>query len=514
MKAHLDSTSPRAAMSAVLLAAALFQITACGAARRPSGEPLLTTRAGEISWDLWLSPDPPRQKGNVLWLQIRGAQGHPVVGAELGSGYLMPAMGAMAEMRGQGDVTEQGEGLYRVAFDFPMQGTWSVHVTVDTGSGRALAEYSLTTGTPGLRELTSSGPGATAEVGPGEVEARAGAPPARLDELPSGVVRIDAQRRQEIGVRTAVVELRPVTVTIRAVATVTYDETRLTEVSLKNRGWIERLFVNETGQAVRRGQTLFTLYSPELLAAQEELLAALASQDRARQTEVPGRADYLVDAARRRLLLWDLSSEQVEEIVRTREPIQNLAILSPASGHVVEKGVIEGGAVSPGQTLYRIADLATLWLEAAVYESELPLVKVGQEAEVTFPYLPGRKLRARVGYVYPYLEPDSRTGTVRLELANPGLELKPNMYADVVLEAPRGERVVVPEEAVIYAGKRRMVFLDLGDGRLQPRTVELGVKSGDGHEVLSGLEVGEVVVTSGNFLIAAESRLKSAAEKW
>ncbi len=513
MRTHFTSIHPQAPMSVVLLAGALLLTASCGGARRPVGEPLLTTRAGEISWDLWLSPDPPRQRGTVLWLQVRGSEGQPEVGAELDSGYLMPAMGAMAEMRGQGAVVEQGEGLYRVAFDFPMQGTWGLRVTVETDSGRAEAEYSLTTGTPGLRELSSSGPGAGAPS-PGEVDTQPGASPARRDEPRSGVIRIEAPRRQEIGVRTAAVESRPVTVTIRAVATVTYDETRLTEVSLKNRGWIERLFVAETGQAVRRGQTLFTLYSPELLAAQEELLAALASQERARRTEVPDRADYLVDAARRRLSLWDLSSDQVDEIVRARQPIRNLAIPSPASGYVVEKSVVEGAAVSPGQTLYRIADLATVWLEAAVYESELPLVEVGQEADVTFPYLPGRKLRARVGYVYPYLESASRTGTVRLVLANPGLELKPNMYADVVLEAARGERVVVPEEAVIYAGMRRLVFRDLGEGRLEPRTVELGVKSGDSYEVLSGLQAGDVVVTSGNFLIAAESRLKSATEKW
>jgi len=338
--------------------------------------------------------------------------------------------------------------------------------------------------------------------------------PVTREELETGVIRVDAERRQEIGVRTSAVEMRPVTVTIRAVGTVTYDETRLTEVSLKNRGWIERLFVAETGQPVRRGQPLFTLYSPELLAAQEEFLTALASQQEARQSEAPVRADYLVEAARRRLALWDLTTDQIEEIARTGKPIQNLPIPSPASGYVIQKNVVEGAAVQPGQTLYRIADLSTLWLDAEVYESELPLVEVGQEADVSLPYLPGRTFRARVSYVYPYLQRGSRTGTVRLELPNPGLEFKPEMYANVVLEAERGERVVVPEEAVIYAGPRRLVFLDLGEGRLQPRTVYLGVKSGDSYEVLAGLEAGDIVVTSGNFLIAAESRLKSATEKW
>jgi Cu(I)/Ag(I) efflux system membrane fusion protein len=338
--------------------------------------------------------------------------------------------------------------------------------------------------------------------------------PVHREELETGILRIDAERRQEIGVRTSTVETRELTVTLRTVGTLTFDETRLSEVSLKNRGWIDRLFVEETGQAVRHGQTLFTLYSPELLSSQQELLTALESQAAARGSAAPRRADYLVEAARRRLELWDLTPDQIDEIVDSGDPVRSLPIRSPASGYVVEKHVVEGAAVEAGQTLYRIADLGTLWLNAEVYESELSLVKVGQEAEVSFPYLPGRTLRARVSYVFPYLRPGSRTGTFRLQLANPGLELKPGMYADVVLEAGRGERVVVPEEAVIYAGPRRLVFLDLGEGRLQPRTVELGVKSGDGYEVLAGLEAGDVVVTSGNFLVAAESRLKSATEKW
>lgn len=338
--------------------------------------------------------------------------------------------------------------------------------------------------------------------------------PVTREELETGVIRVDAERRQEIGVRTSTVEVRPVTVTVRAVATVTYDETRFTEVTLKNRGWIERLLVEETGQPVRRGQPLFTFYSPELLAAQEELLAVLASREAARQSGAPTRSDYLVEAARRRLSLWDLSSEQIDEIARTGQAIRDLPVFSPASGHVVEKNVVEGAAVRPGETLYRIANLDALWLEAELYEAELPLVEVGQEAEVSFPYLPGRSFRGRVAFVYPYLDRASRTGRVRIELPNAKLELKPDMYADVTLEASRGERTVVPEEAVIYAGPRRLVFLDLGEGRLEPRTVEIGVKSGDVYEVLSGLEPGDVVVTSGNFLVAAESRLKSATEKW
>lgn len=338
--------------------------------------------------------------------------------------------------------------------------------------------------------------------------------PVSREELDTGVIRIDSQRRQEIGVRTARVAVEPVDVTIRAVGMVTWDETRLSAVSLKNEGWIGKLYVEETGQAVRRGQTLLTLYSPALLAAQEELLAVLESQRAARATAAPERADYLVEAARRRLALWDLTPGQIDQIVASGKPVQYLPIYSPASGFVVEKNVVEGEAVKPGQTLFKIAGLDRVWVDAEVYESELPLVRLGQPAEVSFPYVPGKSFRGTVDYIYPALQAGTRTAKVRVTLPNPGLELKPEMYANVVLTAHHGERLLVPEEAVIYAGTRRLVFVDLGEGRLQPREIEVGLKAGDAYEVLAGLTAGELVVTSGNFLIAAESRLKSATEQW
>jgi Cu(I)/Ag(I) efflux system membrane fusion protein len=187
---------------------------------------------------------------------------------------------------------------------------------------------------------------------------------------------------------------------------------------------------------------------------------------------------------------------------------------APASGYVIEKNVVEGGAIEPGMRLFRIAPLDRVWIDAELQESEFEAVAVGDDALVSLPFLPGKKLEARVAYVYPYLQGDTRTARVRLQLANPGLVLRPDMYANVELKVDRGERLLVPDSAVIYAGKRRVVFVDLGDGRLEPRDVELGLGNGDVHEVVSGLEPGEQVVVSGNFLVAAESRLKSALEQW
>lgn len=338
--------------------------------------------------------------------------------------------------------------------------------------------------------------------------------PVTREEVETGVFTVDAKRRQLIGVRTASVERRPLEIHVRAVGKVVYDETRLSDVSVKYRGWIGSLSANSMGQEVRKGETLFTLYSPELYSAQEEYLAALASQSAAAGTSVPARADYLVNAARERLRLWDLHDWQIDQVAEKGSPLEQMPVVSPVSGVVIEKGVVEGAAVEPGMKLYRIAGLETVWVEAEVYESELPLVSVGQEAEVILPYIPGKRFRGKVSFVYPYLGDQTRTGRFRIELANPVLELRPDMYADVELEIDRGERLVVPVEAVLHAGPRRLVFVDLGKGRLKPEEIEIGAKSGDFYEVLAGLEEGDVVVASGNFLIAAESRLKSAVEQW
>lgn len=338
--------------------------------------------------------------------------------------------------------------------------------------------------------------------------------PVTRAEVETGTVIVDAARRQRIGVTTAPAERRELSGTFRAVGKVVYDETRLADVTVKYRGWIGRLEVDRPGQPVRRGQTLFTLYSPDLYATQQELLAALESQRDARGSAAPERADYLVEAAKERLRLWDLQDWQIERIVESGEPLKHVPIVSPVSGVVVEKNVVGGAAVEPGQQLFRIAGIDRVWVEAEVYESELPLVEEGQAVRVTFPYLPGREVAGRVGFVYPFLDDASRTGRVRVELDNPGLAIKPDMYANVVFEREGGEILAVPGDAVLYAGEREFVFVDLGEGRLQPRRVETGRRTGGWTEVLSGLREGEVVVTSGNFLIAAESRLKLAMEHW
>jgi Cu(I)/Ag(I) efflux system membrane fusion protein len=338
--------------------------------------------------------------------------------------------------------------------------------------------------------------------------------PVTREEVESGVILIDSTRRQRIGVKTAPVKVAPMDLSVRALGRVTYDETALVDVTLKLDGYIHELHVGATGQLVKRGEALFTLYSPELYAAQQEYLLALKSQLAARESGAPDRADSLVRASRKRLELWGLSGAQLDGIAKRGEPLENLPFPAPTSGYVLEKNVVEGAAVRAGERLYRIAPLDKVWVEADVYESDLPRVKVGQEVEVTLPYLPGKSFKGKVGYLSPALEASTRTGRIRVELRNPALELKPDMHAEVKLKIEGGSRLQVPESAVLYTGPRRLVFVDLGEGRLAPREVKLGVHAGETYEVLSGVKEGEVVVTSGNFLVAAESRIRSAADHW
>jgi Cu(I)/Ag(I) efflux system membrane fusion protein len=481
--------------------AIVMVVAAAGCKRKPIAESVPVS-AGAFTIDAALDPDPPRQAANALRVTVKDSQGKAVEGATVGFEYRMRAMGAMAEMRGKGEVSAKGGGRYDVRFDVPMTGTWNLTLTVEAGGQRASADYRMTVGAKGL---AAAGPTAEGAGGPSSSNDRS---------AEASVVVVDAQRRQAIGVRTERVQRRLLVATIRAAGRVAYDQTRLHDVSVKYKGWIANLVTDEPGQPVRKGQVLFTLYSPELYAAQEELLSVLTSQKAARATSAPERADYLVQAARQRLRLWDLTDAQVDRIASTGHPVQNVAIASPVSGHLVEKNVVDGAAVEPGMKLLRIAGLDRVWVEADVYESELPLVKVGQAARVVLPYEPHRDFQGRVSFLYPYLDPTTRTARVRVELANPRLELKPDMYADVELQRDLGFRLAVPEQAVLYAGERRFVFLDLGQGRLRPEQIEIGARAGDLFEVVKGLKEGDVIVTSGNFLVAAESRLKLAMEQW
>jgi Cu(I)/Ag(I) efflux system membrane fusion protein len=340
--------------------------------------------------------------------------------------------------------------------------------------------------------------------------------PVTKEQQQQGVVMIDEARRQLIGVRTESVIQAPMRETFRAVGHVAYDESTLSDVNLKVHGWITKLYVNETGQHVQRGQTLFTMYSPELYNAEQDFLLATrsASAGAASADGGPNRTDLFKSASRQRLHLLGLTDAQIDAVAQNGKPAEDLAIPSPASGFVIEKNVVEGASVDAGMRLYRIAALSKVWVEAEVYEADLAHVRVGERATVTLDYLPGRAYEAKVAYVYPYLDPTSRTGRVRLEIANKELDLRPGMYASVELAADLGPRVQVPTSAIVYTGPRRLAFVDLGGGRFRPTEVQVGMESNGMYEVRAGLTPGDVVATSGIFLIAAEARISTAATYW
>jgi RND family efflux transporter MFP subunit len=328
-------------------------------------------------------------------------------------------------------------------------------------------------------------------------------------------VKISPERQQLIGVKTGAVERRPLSRAIRAVGKVDYDERKVTHIHARIQGWIQRLFVDYTGQLVRKHQPLFTIYSPELVATQEEYLLALRAKRSLQDNPFPDVASgsaTLLEAARRRLLLWEVPEAQIAELERTGRPLTEVSILSHSDGFVIEKKALEGMRVEAGEDLYVLADLSNVWVYADIYEYELPLVKVGQGATVGLSYAQGESFRGKVVYVYPYMESQTRTARVRVELHNPGWKLKPGMFANVEIRTEQGEGLAVPGSAVLDSGERKVVFVDRGEGRFEPREVRLGVRVGKDFEVLQGLSEGERVITSANFLIDSESQIKAALE--
>src|SRR3989475_47913 len=328
-----------------------------------------------------------------------------------------------------------------------------------------------------------------------------------------GAVVIPAVTRQLIGVRSAPVTYAPLAQEVRAVGTVEYDERKLTKVNLRVSGWIEQVFVNAIGQSVRAGQPLLTLYSPDLLATQDEYLLAVKAQAQLEGSpvaEARQQAAALVVSARERLRLWNLTDEQIAAIERRGKAERVLAVYAPSSGIVLKRQALPGNYVEPGTTLYELADLSTVWINGDIYESEITSVRLNQPAEVTFETYPGETFRGKVAYIYPYFNEATRTVRVRMEFPNPHLKLKPGMYGNVVLGVDAGRRLVVPKEAVLDSGLRQLVFLDLGQGVYQPYPVKLGRRSQEYVEVLEGIKEGDRVVTSANFLLDAESKLASA----
>lgn len=327
-------------------------------------------------------------------------------------------------------------------------------------------------------------------------------------------VHLTAAQARAIGVTFATVTRGGLTREVRTVGQVVAPEPNLGEITVKIDGFVERLFVNATGVAVRRGEPLLELYSPMLVSAQEELLTArrLAAEVGTRDAEARQRADDLFAAARRRLAYWDIPAAAIERLERTGQVTKTLTLEAPFDGVVLEKMVVAGQAVMPGMKLYRLADLSTVWVEGEVFEQDLALITVGTAAEVTFTAFPGRSFQGRVRFLYPVVNEMSRTARVRLVLSNRGGQLRPGMYASLRFRAVVGTDVLtVPADAVVMTGERNLVFVVREDGALEPREVVLGPRGEGRVQILSGVEEGTRLVASANFLVDAESRLTSGA---
>ncbi|MBA2686283.1 MAG: efflux RND transporter periplasmic adaptor subunit [Gemmatimonadaceae bacterium] len=323
-------------------------------------------------------------------------------------------------------------------------------------------------------------------------------------------IQITASQIRQFGITFGTVERRTLESTVRTVGTVTVDEARRSQVVLKIGGYVERLYVDQTGQRVRRAQPMLDVYSPELVAAEQELLVAGNFARSVRGSSVPGAPGASIDlvaAARRRLELWDISGAQIEDILRTGKARRSLTLHAPASGVVLQKNVVQGQAIQPGQMLYDIADLSEVWVDVALREADVGAVRVGSTASVQFAGYPGAPLAGRVAYVYPTLDSASRSMRARIEVPNRSGRLMPGMYATVALTTPSRTALTVPSSAVLRTGDRALVFVDKGGGRLEPQAVQLGRETGDFTEVVDGLTTGQRVVTSAQFLLDSESNL-------
>jgi len=330
-----------------------------------------------------------------------------------------------------------------------------------------------------------------------------------------GDVAIDPRRQQLIGVRLTPVVRATLSQRIRTIGTVRDDETRLADVNVKVDGWIRDLFVDFTGQPVTRGQPLFTLYSPELLATEQEFLLALRTRDQLQASQIAdarASAEQLVASARQRLALWDLTPEEIRTLEERHVPHEALTFRSPAGGVVMEKQAVKGMHVTAGQTLYKIADLSVVWVEADVYEHELPLVRIGQRATIMLDAYPDEPFAGRVIYIYPTVDTQTRTAKARYEFANRGGRLKPGMFATVEMETGGGTGLVVPTDAVLDSGLEQIVFVAQGDGRFEPRKVKAGRRLGDTIHIVQGLKEGESVATGATFFLDSESQLRASLQ--
>ena len=471
--------------NAIDLALLLALLAGCSRSR-PASDAL---HAGDLLVQIALDPDPPRAGDNVLHVTLKDAEGKPVDGARVGLVFTMPAMGAMPEMKGNGDSKPLGGGKYEVSYRLAMLGDWYITLGFEA-PGRPPADLRFKVSPPrkGYSVESRTTGGGAREGGPRMLE-------------------MSPERQQLIGVVFAKVERRPLSLSLRAHGRVEVDETQVADVVLKYDAYVEKLLVNQTGQPVKAGEPLLVLYSPDLLASEQDYLVAVRSQG------VPGR-DQLVGAAEERLRLWGFSNQQIADLRKRGKAEPRITIHSPAGGVVLEKNVVAGTRAMVGSVLYRIGNLGRIWVLADLFESDAPYLQAGQPATMSLPWASGVTWKGVVQFVYPTVDEKTRAVRARLAFPNAQLSFKPGMFVDVNVQVPLGNRLAVPDDALLASGEHRYAFVKRGEGQLQATEVQIGAVAGDYSEVLAGLTEGEEVATQATFLLSSEAQLRSALPRW
>ncbi|NOQ64100.1 MAG: efflux RND transporter periplasmic adaptor subunit [Methyloprofundus sp.] len=453
--------------------------------------------AGPFKVQITVNPEQPRVGKNSLKIIIRDKDNQPINHANLEAIAEMPAMGSMPTMYAPADITSEALGLYQGQFQLPMMGAWPITLKIDAGTqGQAELSFDMGTSRKGL-SLSAATPSPYAPKSTG-----ASGTTTNQDKI----FKVDSYRRQLIGVTTEAVTCIRMKKLIHASAKITYDQTSLTDISLKFDGWIENLNADFVGKKVKKGQTLFSVYSPELISSQDEYLQSY-------RRSLQGH-NSLKEAAARRLSLWGINRSQIRALERRGRALESLPIRSPITGTIIEKNIVAGSAFKTSNTLLRIADLSKVWVEGQVYEADLAWIELGMPAQVIVENKPDAVLIGEVTFIEPFVENQTRAARIRVELDNTDGLLRPEQYVHLQLQVNLGERLVVPEEAVVFTGENRVVFMDLGEGRLKAQKIKTGVRNDKYIEVLEGLEHDDLIVSSGNFLIASESKLKLGVDQW
>ncbi|MDX2470654.1 MAG: efflux RND transporter periplasmic adaptor subunit [SAR324 cluster bacterium] len=442
---------------------------------------------------LELDPSPPEVGDQGVKFKLTDSKNQPILDAKIEVEAFMPEMGTMPRMSNKGQAEHEGEGIYSVELEVSMGGSWELPIRITKNDGSVIEfPFNYTIGIEGV-------------IYKGQV----GDDVKNAIEIPEGKsVFLSAPRQQLIGVELGKAELKEMHQSLRTVARLQVDESKVFDLQLKYSGNLEKLYANREGEFVKKGDPLFAIYSPELYEAQEIFLQLHRESRKTRSDRL------LYRTVKEKLQLWGLSEVEIAQLAKSRRPPKIQTISSPFSGFIVKKYKNEGSFAKKGELLFRIADLSKLWAIAEIFEHESDLVKIGDTASIQPAFKPGLKVAGVVDYVYPYLDEQTRTIKVRIKLDNPKMNFRPGMFADVQITSHQGEMLVVPRRAVLFSGMHKYVFVTKGNGYFVPTEIETGISNENWFQVSEGLRAGQIISYSANFLISSEAQLRNALPRF